>query len=283
MPRSSFFSGLDQVSEEPKKINRSSLQDSPYLSSPIRPFPSYNVRQSSNTSVSSKRSRKQCGSKIMCDRTSSPAQSTLGSLRLASPYSESIFSIHSLCTASTQNGESERQSLSRTVLLPNEIDALAKALKLQRSRNQQDYSPKDEENCNQYDLSDFDDDSTIASDFAKSVTDENVFNKIMVEGDDGLLYSRKESLPVEVEITEQTEMKKSEVLDTSSLKLPSIYTDEAVPAVGGSQKSISKSTIDKSIRKLRNKEKISTGPIVKKSPYAANLNRSKQGTLRKKN
>jgi hypothetical protein len=284
MPNSSFFSGLDQVSEQPNKSHRnnhafpSSLQDSPYLSSPIRPIPSFSRNRSSNMSVSSKRSRKVA---TVCGRLNSPAQSTVGSLRLTSPYSESIFSLHSLCTTSTKNVESERQSLSRTVLLPHEIDVLAKQLKVEQGDIQREREGKDaDDDDSQYDLSDFDDDSTIASDIAKSINDEIVFQKIQVEGDDELLYDVKDIVPKEVSIMGEDAMKNtcdSAESNSQSIKLPSVNVEETFQRNG---KQIFNSPEKRS--KFKQQQHKSPPSSIIKSPYAVSQAKPKRSTRKKK-
>lgn len=303
MPSSSFFSGLDQVSEQPpKKSNRSnngfasSLQDSPYLSSPIRPIPSFSRQRSSNLSVSSKRSRKYHGSTsiMSCDdrRVTSPAQSTVGSLRLTSPYSESIFSLHSLCTNSTRNNtESERHSLSRSVLLPHEIDDLRKQFNIPKGNHhyQNQSNAKDDDDDDQYDMSDFDDDSTIASDFAKSITDEEVFEKIKMEGCGELLFHHKDILPREVVTVQEkhnTEASKCdfpEVEIDRSIKLPSVNPEDSIRS-NNNQKLVSKSPVgsSKKPKTMRKDDITSSESPLKKSPYAVNQTKSKWSTRKKK-
>lgn len=299
MPSSSFFSGLDQVSEQPpRKSNRSnngfvsSLQDSPYLSSPIRPIPSFSRQRSSNLSVSSKRSRKYHGGTSVMSyddrRASSPAQSTVGSLQLNSPYSESIFSLHSLCTKSMRsNTGSERHSSSRSVLLPQEIDDLRKQFNIPKGNyhHLNQFNGKDDDN-DQYDMSDFDDDSTIASDSAKTITDEDVFEKMQMEGFGELLYHHKDILPKEVVTVQEkhnTEACKrdfSEVGTDQSIKLPSVNPEESIRS-NNYQKLVSKSPV-KPTKTVRKDEAISSDNALKKSPYAVNQNRSKWSTRKKK-
>lgn len=278
MPSSSFFSGLDQVSEHPRKVHRnnnhgypSSLQDSPYLSSPIRPIPSFSRhRGSSSISVTSKRSR------TINSRTNSPAQSTVGSLRLTSPYSESIFSLHSLCTTSnTTRRESERQSLSRSVLLPHEIDVMVKQMKVDPKGNSHSKALDSEENGDDgdYDLSDFDDDSTITSDIAKSVCDEDVYNLILKEGDNEFLCQRRETLHKDCDLSSNEKQTKSDPLvgnDPQAIKLPSVQLDQTKNT----------DTTDKK-GKMKQNERYSESNL-KRSPYAVNQNKTKRSIGRKK-
>ncbi len=282
MPSSSFFSGLDQVTEQPKRTHRSnhgfpsSLQDSPYLSSPIRPIPSFSKNRSSNMSISSKRSKK------VCSRPNSPAQSTVGSLRLTSPYSESIFSLHSLCTTPSKKVETERQSLSRTVLLPNEIDDMAKQLNVQTSNFQRHSELKREcgDDDEKYDMSDFDDDdSTIESDAAKSLCDEKVFQKMQVEGnDDELLYRYQDVVPNEVTIEQELTKNKIDLKDSNSpeIKLPAVNTE-------GDENQALTSTTPERKHKLKNQhqDRSSDSSIIR-SPYAANQSKLKRSTRKKK-
>lgn len=290
MPSSSFLSGLGLVSEHSKNSSRSHLgfpstfQDSPYLSTPIRPIPSFSRQRSSNFSVSSKRSRKPRTSTWVDDGAASLAQSTVGSLRLTSPYSDSIFSLHSLCTtSSTRQNENERQSLSRTVLLPDEIENLKKQLKYHPTsyQNQLNTKKEDEEN-DQYNIAEFDDDSTIVSDFAHSITDENIFNKMEMESDEDILFNRNSDFPKEVSITDKIQMKGNgeSIKDNSNndshslLKFPSVHNPDALLHVG-----YNSSPPDKGGKKLSNHEGDST---MKLSPYAVNQCRTNRGTRKKK-
>jgi len=294
MPHSSFYSGLDQVSEQPIKNQRnshgfpSSLQDSPYLSSPIRPIPSSSRSQSrgggnSNMSVTSKLSKRYTSSN---SRATSPAHSTVGSLRLASPYSESIFSIHSLCTSSTQNVESERQSLSRTVMLPHEIDDLTKLFKIDNGNIEILKKAKEEGGDeDQYSISDFDDDSTIASNLANSINDDIVFEKMQEKtlGDDNiLLYHRNHVMPKEVCIMKE-EHDKNQYDSTEkcspALKLPSVSTEDA-------NKEYRKEGTNASVKKVKLKQqqeshKYSDVALLR-SPYAINQTNSKRVSRKKK-
>ncbi len=289
MPSSSFFSGLDLVSEHSKKSSRSNLgvpstlQDSPYLSSPIRPIPSFRQR-SSDFSVSSKRSRKPGTSTSVDDGAASLAQSTVGSLRLTSPYSDSIFSIHSLCTTSSiRQNENERQSLSRTVLLPDEIENLKKQLKYHPTSFQNQLNTKNEnEENDQYNIVDFDDDSTIVSYFAHSIADENIFNKMEMDSDEDVLFNRNSDFPKEVSITENSQIKGNgeSIKDNSNndshslLKFPSVHGPDVLLRVGYNY-----SPSDKGGKKLSNHEGDS---VMKQSPYAVNQCKTKRGTRKKK-
>lgn len=268
---SSFFQSLDEVSEQPNKCTRGphqdlppSLKDSPYLSSPIRTLPSFNRQRSSNFSVSSKRSREKGSSVyVRSERPNSPAHSTLGSLRLASPYSDSIYSIHSLCTSTKQN-TGKRQSLSRAVLLPHEIDNLAQELKIQFNNvvsTQEQHKETQDEN-EPYDLSDFDDDSTICSEFANSITDKNIFDAIKVS-DDGefkLFNNHKddEGLPKEVSIHESPHSKKCDRKEeTKAIKLPTVEIQNNISGFGG-----------KTPKQMKQENAVPCNSSLEKSPYA---------------
>ena len=283
MPSSSFFSGLDQVAEHPRKDHRnyhgypSSLKESPYLSSPIRPIPSFSRHRSCNLSVSSKRSRRTIDS-----ATNSQDQSTVGSLRLTSPYSESIFSLHSLCTTSSKpRKESEGQSLSRSVLLPHEIDVMIKQMKV----DQKDINP----NCNdadiekagedeQYDLSDFDDDSTIASDTVKSICDDDVYNLMQKDGGDEFPFQKRFFITTkDNDVTTSkgnsmdTKNEQSEGNDEASIRLPSVHVEPAKDL-----------EIPEKKVKMNPTDKYSELSL-KRSPYAVNQSsKTKRSTGRKK-
>ena len=309
MPTSSFFSGLDQVSEQqPTRKNSqknnvfpSSLQDSPYLTSPIRPIPSFSKKYSSNMSVSSKRSKKYGARTVACDnRTMSPSQSTVGSLRLTSPFSDSIFSLHSLCTSSKKVVENERQSLSRTVLLPHEIDILAKQFHVTYDikNNDRHNSKEDIDDDNGDVMSDFDDDSTIASDIAKSINDDNIYEKLQLEEKEEALYNIKQNLPKEISIEDDDnnnetttvkndrKQKQDTAIHQTTLKLPSVNTGELleertndkslVPAVVQSNKQMN-------LQPNNNETDISPDSAFKKrSPYAVNQSRAKLTNRKKK-
>ena len=149
----------------------SALRDSPYCTSPIRPIPSFR-------SVST---RKSIRSTNRSTRPHSPARSTLGSLRLTSPYSESIFSLQSLTSTKSKSAlHGRQQPSSRSVLLPHEVDGIAKLLGAAHVLNHEKSSGKDIDNGDdEYNLSDFDDDSTVGSKSALSIGDEDVIEHLV--------------------------------------------------------------------------------------------------------
>ncbi len=281
-PSSLFSPGLDQVAEHPRKKSQrnshgypSSLNRSPYLSSPIRPIPSFSRHRSSNLSVSSKRSR------TINSTANSEDQSTVGSLRLTSPYSESIFSLHSLCTnaSTTPRKENERQSLARTVLLPHEIDVMVKHMKAEQKDNLHSKASHLEENGNhddQYDLSDFDDDSTVASDVANSVCDEDVYNLMNEEGDGEFLFERRDIHPKSNGGTASNEnpvekSSKPTAENEKTVSLPSVHLEHA-----------KSSEIPEKKVKTKPSEKYSDFSL-KRSPYAVNQkSKPKRSAGRKK-
>ena len=237
----------------------SALQDSPYLSSPIRPL-----------SFRSTTSRKSKRSVSRSFRAHSPARSTVGSLRLKSPYSESVFSLQSLSSTTSRGFNQKRQSLSRTVLLPHEIDDLQKLLgaTICVMKNEK-HSLDDDEN--EYDLSDFDDDSTVNSESVMSIDDAAVLHLLANDAEDTVLGNHRISMPSTASkvvnqppcddhsIENDNNVKEVKAIDPPNIKLPSVNADR-----GGDEKVSHR-------KKIRSEGKIDKKNRLFKSPYAATM------------
>jgi hypothetical protein len=245
----------------------SALQDSPYLSSPIRPIPSFR----SDSTRKSKRS-------ISCNSRASSPRSTLGSLRLASPYSQSIYSLQSLSsTVSKSAFQDGKKTLNRSVLLPHEIDDIAKFLGATIAMKTEKESGDDDDE-NEYDLSDFDDDSTVNSDSARSIDDGAVFEHIANNKNDDINLGVHRISTLSTTLTEdetvsfnkRVESNKcqhvEEPSDTTQIKLPSVGTERG-------------SAHAKPTRKKRGKNGASSNKSTSsllKSPYAKQINPKKK-------
>jgi len=124
--------------------------------------------------------------------TGSPGRSTVGSLRLSSPYSESIYSLQSLSSARSCNLNQDK-SLNRCVILPDEIESLAICFGTRVvTKNGAGYTSGVENE--EYDFSDCDDDSTLNSISAESIGDAAVSAYISRDKTDSVLCNRKVSI-----------------------------------------------------------------------------------------
>jgi hypothetical protein len=236
----------------------SALQHSPYLSSPIRPLPSFR-------SVSTRKSKRSVSG---ASRASSP-RSTLGSLRLASPYSQSIFSLQSLNSSVSKSPfpGNKTQALNRSVLLPHEIDDIAKFLGTTIAL---DTEKESDNNDDEYELSDFDDESTVNSNCAKSLDDHAVYSHIEnnKKEDINLGDRRISTLSGNLNSLEKDKSHSEESSEINQIKLPSVsaierLSDSAKPRRKKKTKIGTSSKRSKSPRSLT------------KSPYAMQMNPKK--------
>jgi len=160
----------------------------------------------------------------------SQARSTIGSLRLTSPYSESIFSLQSLSSTATKTAFNEKnRSLSRSVLLPHEIDDLARFLG-RGITNVAKSNKTDDENDSYNNLSDFDDDdSTVNSEGAISIDDAAIFQHMKThDNDDSVVLGNRSSNKLDELLVDQAP--KTDTNESSpqiKLKLPSVTLDTA--------------------------------------------------------
>ena len=157
------------------------LQDSPYLSSPIRPIPNSSYR-----STGTRKSRRSTNRRSV---TGSPGHSTVGSLKLSSPYSESIYSLQSLSSARSCNLNQDKSQI-RCVILPDEIESLALFFGTRVVTEDAAGCTSGVEN-EDYDISDCDDDSTLNSISAESIGDAAVSAYISRDKNDSVLCNRK--------------------------------------------------------------------------------------------
>lgn len=142
-------------------------------------------------------------------------RSTVGSLRLTSPHSASVFSLQSLATTQSgvlgRHGNKRRSesSLNRSVLLPDELDGLAidlgvniDAAKGIHMNGKEIGGSVDEKDKDTLILSDNDsDESTVNSDGAMSLNDDVVFKHLAKDDkEDAILFDCKGSLLTEHEI-----------------------------------------------------------------------------------
>lgn len=125
-------------------------------------------------------------SKVSIGQESMDNQSTIGSLkRVTSPYSQSFYSLQSLTAIS--NNKMKRDtfgSLSKMVLLPDEVDEITKSWCLKITASEKDET--DECMC----YSSQDDDSTINSEGAHSLNDSFVMRFTKETRPDEVLYQK---------------------------------------------------------------------------------------------
>ena len=189
-----------------------SLETSPYLSSPIRPIPSLRSRSRGSISVATRTTcRSRSASRISRSRASSPSHSTVVTFNHQSPYENQFLSRQSSFESmrSTVN-----RSDARSVLLPSEIDDLAKIWpthdKTEFSFNFNNFtdsvlqSAEKKRNIS-IDSKDIDpesshhfitdDDWSATSEFARSVNDEAVFEQVRQwnRQNDTMLFKNVES------------------------------------------------------------------------------------------
>ncbi len=240
----------------------SALQDSPYLSSPIRPIPSFK-------SVSTRKTKRFA---TYDSRASSP-RSTVGSLRLASPYSQSIYSLQSLSSTVSTNGfqRGNSQALNRSVLLPHEIDHVEKILGVTSTMKNigNDFGDGNHD-CDSFDF----DDSTVNSDSARSINDRAVFEYIANENDDEFNLGELRISTLSASISKDDsgspatverkayQRAKNSLSEPKLVRLPLVETDRDI--FDG------KATRKKKVKNANSRKKV-TGPILK-SPYAQHMN-----------
>lgn len=211
---------------------------SPYLTSPIRPIPPTMSRTREVTKKAKKRSTAEPKSK-----TRSPtSSSTFGHNRVASPYSESLYSLQSLRYfangVSASNSKVSRQQQCY-LILPSEIDELATFfgtnLASMDDRKGKDSSREHErqDHKEEYESTDSEDDVTLNTDFAASLNDDAIlkhvtttYNIINNNNDSGM--SNK---GVDSEITNSESDDESQTSDAISntsqqLKLPSLIKEK---------------------------------------------------------
>lgn len=222
----------------------SSLQDSPYFSSPIRPLPSSNSIRSRRVTRKTQRKKK----------TSKRDNDTLGSLmstqnsRMNSPYSESLYSMQSFTSMKSFGtlGARQGRGVNRCVLLPEDINPLEKVV----FGNRLEDFFKDISKESKADASD--DDSTINLSFANSVHDEDV-QAYIESTNDQILIKRNNFVP-------ETEIK----MDECNSKINQTNEEE------------SKMTVP-SKEAMRKKLKLpNVAQDYDQSPYAENLGRSRK-------
>lgn len=100
------------------------------------------------------------------------SSSTSASLRLESPYSESVFSLKSTSPYSSNAGIERKQYLYRSVMLPHEVDDLEDEVLVDTSNLRESGDEDDEYYYSESDES-------ITSDMALSMNDETVFLKLI--------------------------------------------------------------------------------------------------------
>lgn len=184
----------------------SSLKDSPYLSNSIHSITNQDNHDSgstrrskrtpkntNNTVNKNKNNKPSFNSKGRYDtitdaeQSTSPAHpeqsypppnnhysssSTIASLRLESPYSESVFSLKSASPYSSNAGMERRNVLYRSVLLPHEVDDLKDEVLIDTNNSTYQESEGDEYYYSESDES-------INSEMAFSINDETVFLKLI--------------------------------------------------------------------------------------------------------
>ncbi len=214
----------------------SDLQGSPYLSSPIRPLKSVLTPCSRN----SQKVKRSIGVSSISGCSVSKAnissgRSTVGSLRLTSPYSASVFSLQSLnSTRSRTFDKGKQKSFTRSVLLPQEVDGLASLLGVNieitkghvEGEIDNDYNTGEEE----YGVSDFEEDSTVHSGSAMSVDDGTIFESIAkMKTDDAILFHRQPSKLADHDIPPESPLLDADNgrLNTSLLKSKSFNSQQS--------------------------------------------------------
>ncbi len=214
----------------------SDLQGSPYLSSPIRPLKSvltpcsrsgHKVKRSIGVSSVS-------GSSVSKANFSS-GRSTVGSLRLTSPYSASVFSLQSLNStrSRTFDNKGKRKSFTRSVLLPQEVDGLASFLgvhiDIAKGRVETGIKNDNNDADEEYDVSDSEEDSTVYSESAMSVDDGTIFESIAKKTDDAILFHRQPSILEDHDIPTESPILNSDNgrLNSSLLKSKSFSSQQS--------------------------------------------------------
>ena len=201
-----------------------SLHESPYLSSPIRPIPSFNRNQSRANTSNTKWSPSFSINGKGTSRCNSSNHSTIASLRLNSPHNGSIFSVRS---SATQHAcDSRRQSLARMILLPD--DDLTGYDIFTTKNDQSEFKNKPhlcEENKDddEYSTSDFDEDETISSHYANSVNDDMIFESLKLRGNsDAVLYGRGENSNSQQNLYDSEQEQTTKVKEWTEIKLPAV-------------------------------------------------------------
>ena len=202
------------------------IEQSPYLSSPIRPIPSFKRNRSHLITSNAKWSPSvgtKGGAMSMC---SSSKQSTVASLRLSSPHDCSMMSVQSNLTHGYEN---RNRSLSRMILLPDDDLTGYYIFTSRGHETESTNNPPYEEKHNEddYSTSDFDDDESISTNYANSVTDDTLFSKMKENGNDVFGEKRKETISQHNTPFSEKGIKNNEWTD---IKLPAVNTRKVISA-----------------------------------------------------
>lgn len=205
---------------------QASLHESPYLSSPIRPIPSFNRNQSRSSTSNAKWSPTFSMNGKGMSRCNSPNHSTIASLRLNSPHTPgSIFSVQSSVTHAC---DSRRQSLARMILLPEDDLTGYDIFTTKNDQHELTNKPcsqtcEEKYGGDEYSTSDFDEDETISSEYANSVNDNMIIETMKLIGNsDAVLYGRGEDALSQKNPYDSEQEQTIKVKEWTDIKLPAV-------------------------------------------------------------